>query len=151
MSGRAGRRGIDKYGFVIILPLYELPNKDEIKSIMLSRVPSIESKFSINYPFILKIIQSNSCDMNEFVNVSLFNQTNKVYLESYDNELIIWNQKLNNNNFNNLINSSTNSDQLKKYFNIVKLEEKYKNTNFRLNNKQRKLKQKLYKKLVKNT
>jgi len=71
MSGRAGRRGIDTLGNVIILPLYDFPYKDELKNIMFGKIPHIESKFQISYSFILKIIQSKSNNMKKFIDNSM--------------------------------------------------------------------------------
>jgi superfamily II RNA helicase len=82
MAGRAGRRGIDTYGTVILLPLYDFPEKQEIRTVMLGKIPHIESRFYINYSFLLKIIQSNSKNMADFINSSLFNVDTKCILEA---------------------------------------------------------------------
>jgi superfamily II RNA helicase len=54
MSGRAGRRGLDKFGSVILLPTFELMSETEIKSIMIGKSPSVKSKFNLSYQFVLK-------------------------------------------------------------------------------------------------
>jgi superfamily II RNA helicase len=56
MSGRAGRRGKDVIGHVILLPYYEFPELLDLKSVMLQSMPSITSKFSIDYYYSLKTI-----------------------------------------------------------------------------------------------
>jgi superfamily II RNA helicase len=56
MSGRAGRRGKDVIGHVILLPYYEFPELQDLKSVMLQSMPSITSKFSIDYYYSLKTI-----------------------------------------------------------------------------------------------
>ena len=87
MSGRAGRRGLDKYGTVILLPLYGFPYKSELKKVMLGKVPHIESKFYINYSFILKIIQSNSKNMDQFIGNSMFKKDNDSILRVESSKL----------------------------------------------------------------
>ena len=60
MSGRAGRRGIDKCGRVIILPTFELPSEIELREIMVGKNQIIESKFNLSYQIVLKAIFNNS-------------------------------------------------------------------------------------------
>jgi superfamily II RNA helicase len=73
MSGRAGRRGKDLIGNCIILPIKELPTEYDIKKIMLGSLPSINSKFSLDYNLILKSLQSETIkDINEFIEKSLY-------------------------------------------------------------------------------
>ena len=77
MSGRAGRRGIDKFGYVIILPLYDFPYNSDLRAIMLGKVPKIESKFYIEYSFILNIISDkNIKSLDHFLNKSLLQRDN---------------------------------------------------------------------------
>lgn len=93
MSGRAGRRGIDTNGYVILLPLYEFYKKHELQSIMFGKIPHIESKFQINYSFILKILNSNG-DMNKFVENSMYNLDLKNFSVSWENDLVLVQQEL---------------------------------------------------------
>lgn len=70
MSGRAGRRGIDKTGTVIILPS-EMPTSEELTQMMLGKVSPIKSTFVIDYSFYLKAIHSDVIDIRTFVGNSL--------------------------------------------------------------------------------
>jgi superfamily II RNA helicase len=71
MSGRAGRRGIDTVGYSILLPLYNFPEEVDIKNVLTGKVPKIESKFSIDYNFVLKTLINNSIETNTIINKSL--------------------------------------------------------------------------------
>lgn len=68
MSGRAGRRGIDKIGHVIILS-DSVPDEIILKNIMLGRSQVIESKLKIDYGFVLKLYLSDANP--EFIGSSL--------------------------------------------------------------------------------
>ena len=56
MSGRAGRRGIDTVGHVILLPnlFQEVPTVLEMERMMLGKSQRIQSKFTLDYLFVLK-------------------------------------------------------------------------------------------------
>ena len=54
MAGRAGRRGIDTFGTVIILPEEEMPNEVGAKSMITAPPQKISSKLEIDYSYILK-------------------------------------------------------------------------------------------------
>ncbi len=62
MSGRAGRRGIDKFGFTFLLPYFGFPDENDIKKVLMGKMPHIESKLSIDYSFILKGLQNKNDD-----------------------------------------------------------------------------------------
>ncbi len=65
MSGRAGRRGIDKVGHVIHLPnLFEELTTLEIEQMLSGKSQSIVSKFTVDYQFVLKMIM-NACSITE--------------------------------------------------------------------------------------
>lgn len=71
MAGRAGRRGIDKFGKIIILPLHNFPEKQALKSMMTGSLPSVKSTFDIGYSFLLKMSQSSCKSMDDFLNHSM--------------------------------------------------------------------------------
>lgn len=86
MMGRAGRRGIDNEGTVIILPD---PNDDFIekkiiKDILQGHMPEIKSKLTINPSFVLKLLyfcdeqnKNNKYDeLNKFIDLSLSQKEN---------------------------------------------------------------------------
>ena len=59
MSGRAGRRGLDKVGTVILIPTMDWPDQNQLRSMMTGKSPSIISKFTPTYQFLLKTLQTD--------------------------------------------------------------------------------------------
>jgi superfamily II RNA helicase len=73
MGGRAGRRGIDKVGTVILLPnLQTLPNNHVMNNLINGSSQTIKSKFSANYKLLLKVMLTGS-SIDNIVNKSLLN------------------------------------------------------------------------------
>jgi superfamily II RNA helicase len=82
MAGRAGRRGKDVKGTVIILPFNperDTPSIDEIKKIMCGAISSIKSRFRMDYSYLLKTIHSSGGqDLTKHLDKSLLcKQDNK--------------------------------------------------------------------------
>lgn len=103
MSGRSGRRGIDTSGNVIILPLYDFPEDQLLKTLLTGMVPYIQSQFKIDYQFYLKIIQSEHTNITSFLNDSLFNLENIQQQIIKEKELNIINDKIKTLNFDQTI------------------------------------------------
>jgi superfamily II RNA helicase len=89
MSGRAGRRGIDILGNVVILPLYEFPDNTVLEKMIRGKVQSIKSQLKIDYSFVLKSCLSQVISIDEFVEKSLFSQDVNKIVESLDHDVTI--------------------------------------------------------------
>lgn len=87
MAGRAGRRGLDKFGTVILLPTDDLIDYPVIKKMMTGKSPSIQSKFRLNYQFILKIISSPLHNLQDFLRMSLLAKDTQGQIVSAQREL----------------------------------------------------------------
>lgn len=87
MAGRAGRRGLDKEGLVILLPSKNgIPEVNQMKNLICGSSQSIQSKFNPNYHLILKTLL-NGNSLEDIVKGSLlFKETNNHTL-LLDNEL----------------------------------------------------------------
>ena len=99
MAGRAGRRGLDKTGTVVILPTDEIMPYTGFKSMALGKSPSIQSKFKLSYQFILKILRNRAnngndtseeetLDISKFMNKSLLLVDNSDRIKSYQREKV---------------------------------------------------------------
>ena len=135
MAGRAGRRGLDKTGTVIILPVDKLLKQQELQKMMIGAVPKIKSKFHFSYNFILKLlIDSKDQDLFELIGKSLMSleQDNdlkgyKLELESLKNEVKNYENDFDKNileklleydNLNKILNNKNikiKQNQMKKY------------------------------------
>lgn len=127
MSGRAGRRGKDVHGNVILLPYYEFPELSDLKSVMLQSMPSITSKFDIDYYYVLKTISINS----EIYEKSLLQNEQNVSIKS---ELFNLNElkiKLNmiQDEFINFNISSEDIKSIEKEYELENKQILYKNIN----------------------
>lgn len=83
MAGRAGRRGLDPAGTVIILPHRDMMSETELKRIVLAPPAVIKSRLQIDYPLILQqILNKTTSTTEEALTATLFYEQNKMALES---------------------------------------------------------------------
>lgn len=72
MAGRAGRRGYDTTGNVIIIPVHDLPSSIEINSMFTGKVPEITSQLNMTYSFLLQSAMSDKLTIEETLDSTLF-------------------------------------------------------------------------------
>ncbi len=77
MSGRAGRRGVDILGNVIILPLYDEYDNITLKTIITGKSNYIQSRLSIDYSFVLKCTLAN----NDIMSKTLYYKEHQEHIE----------------------------------------------------------------------
>ena len=77
MSGRAGRRGLDKFGNVVLLPNMwrnEIPTGPTIRNMMTGKAQVITSQFDLNYQFLLKVMLTENSKLSAFIERTLMNR-----------------------------------------------------------------------------
>ncbi|XP_072985738.1 DExH-box ATP-dependent RNA helicase DExH11 isoform X1 [Typha latifolia] len=57
MAGRAGRRGLDKIGTVIVMCRDEIPEESDLKNVIVGKPTRLESQFRLTYTMILHLLR----------------------------------------------------------------------------------------------
>lgn len=57
MAGRAGRRGLDKIGTVIVMCRDEIPEESDLKHVIVGKPTRLESQFRLTYTMILHLLR----------------------------------------------------------------------------------------------
>ncbi len=91
MAGRAGRRGLDKVGYVIHCNnLFEMPNKSNYKRILGGVPQTLTSKYHVTYSVILNLIKNDkSEDLVNFSKRTMLNESIEKYIEEREEKYII--------------------------------------------------------------
>jgi len=67
MAGRAGRRGLDVHGTVIIMGGNELPEQALLKEMMLGKPSKLISQFRLTYNMILNLLRVEALRVEEMI------------------------------------------------------------------------------------
>jgi len=95
MAGRAGRRGLDDKGTVILLPFHrnERLDPEYLKPILNGRMDTIHSQFKVDYSFVLKVIFNNyrespetATDLISYAQQTMLNRQAISYIKQLENE-----------------------------------------------------------------
>ena len=57
MAGRAGRRGLDKTGTVVVMCRDEVPDESDLRRIIVGSATRLESQFRLTYIMILHLLR----------------------------------------------------------------------------------------------
>ena len=95
MAGRAGRRGLDTFGNVIVLPFPDFISESEAKGIIKAPPQKISSKLSLDYSIILKLLNykvdsDNQTDNDKHIDPEdfIFNVLSKTLFNGQDRRII---------------------------------------------------------------
>lgn len=140
MAGRAGRRGIDSYGTVVILPNKYMEDERNIKMMMTGKSRPLKSRINFDYNYLLKQLSNyeNCEDDSSFVEF-LSTNINSTYFGSELKTSVDYNIVIRNETKDELSKLKFDNDILEKFKQIRDLDEKLsgnKNTWFTLDRKQ---------------
>ncbi|GFY58082.1 helicase SKI2W [Trichonephila inaurata madagascariensis] len=96
MAGRAGRRGKDKIGTVIILCKAEVPDSLSLHNMMLGKPTKLESQFKLTYSMILNLLKIKTFRVEDVIKRSFGESDNQKQQKVYKDMLTEATKKLAN-------------------------------------------------------
>lgn len=88
MSGRAGRRGLDTVGTVIVGVFDEPPEIASLRHMVTGRATRLESQFRLTYNMILNLLKMGNFRIEDMIKRSFFESTNQKETEMLKQKLI---------------------------------------------------------------
>lgn len=96
MSGRAGRRGLDKIGTVIVMSYSEPLNKLTLKDVCLGTPTKLVSQFRLTYNMILNLLRIEALRVEEMIKHSFSENTSQTMMPEHQKKINELEDKLNN-------------------------------------------------------
>lgn len=87
MSGRAGRRGLDPTGVVIVIPSEEAADVGALNQMMLGQSTKLRSQFRITYSMILNLLRVEAIKVEEMIKRSFSENATQRLLPNQQNKL----------------------------------------------------------------
>ncbi|XP_076045044.1 superkiller complex helicase subunit twister [Oratosquilla oratoria] len=87
MAGRAGRRGLDPTGTVVILCKGDVPELSELHAMMLGKPTKLESQFKLTYSMILQLLRVEALRVEDMMKRSFSESFQMKNQEKYEREL----------------------------------------------------------------
>ncbi|KNA00550.1 DEAD/DEAH box helicase [Plasmodium vivax North Korean] len=87
MSGRAGRRSSDKYGYVYIYCADKIPDQVQLTEMLMQKAVSLKSKFKVTYNMILKLLINKQINIEKMLFSSFLESCRAVQIPLFKKDL----------------------------------------------------------------
>ncbi|GAW80164.1 DEAD/DEAH box helicase [Plasmodium gonderi] len=87
MSGRAGRRSSDKYGYVYIYCADKIPDQVQLTEMLMQKAVSLKSKFKVTYNMILKLFINKQINIEKMLFSSFLESCRAVQIPLFKKDL----------------------------------------------------------------
>ncbi|KAJ3271047.1 hypothetical protein HDV01_007128 [Terramyces sp. JEL0728] len=94
MSGRAGRRGLDATGMVIIACNDKVPDEIDVRQMILGRPTKLESQFRVTYNMILNLLRVEAIKVEDMIKRSFSENSTQKALPEHERALLEGSKKL---------------------------------------------------------
>ncbi|KTW27051.1 hypothetical protein T552_02543 [Pneumocystis carinii B80] len=94
MAGRAGRRGLDTIGTVIVMCNDDIPDINILTRILLGNSTKLKSQFRLTYNMILNILRVKTLKVEEMIKRSFSENTSQALLPEHRKEIMLYEKNL---------------------------------------------------------
>ncbi|KAJ1949114.1 Antiviral helicase ski2, partial [Linderina pennispora] len=94
MAGRAGRRGLDDTGVVIINAANDVPDTPTLHTMLLGSATKLESQFRLTYNMILNLLRAKQLRVEEVIKRSFGENTSQGQVPEFERQVVDIKQKL---------------------------------------------------------